>query len=310
MANLIFRPLQQTESDYKLLHQFMEKYLKSKLETLRWQYFDNPGGKMYIHIAVDKDRSPEEIAAMYAVYPVQFKRYQSLTTAVISLDTYTAEDYRKMGLFVKLADSLYDRCAGDNVSLVFGFPNHQSVHGFYNRLGWKSLDPVPLYIKPLRLGFFIKNISFLASSPVGKSLSNFKLVFNDHKPKQDHPHIRLINDFSDKQFDELWEAFSSNINYTVARNCQYLNWRFKQKPQKNNEKYKSMAYFEETRLKGFITYFIRSGPRGNIAYIMELIFFPKQFNVGRCLLDYAIKDIVSLGGDAILTLNLAHSPIN
>jgi hypothetical protein len=54
-------------------------------------------------------------------------------------DTITNENHRKKGLFIRLAEETYQYAESENFEYVFGFPNKNSAHGFFQKLGWEKL---------------------------------------------------------------------------------------------------------------------------------------------------------------------------
>ncbi len=57
------------------------------------------------------------------------------------------------GLFVRLAEVVYEGAAADGVAGVYGFPNDASVSGFSKRLSWTIMDPLPMMARPIGLRY-------------------------------------------------------------------------------------------------------------------------------------------------------------
>src|SRR5699024_1108381 len=83
-----------------------------------------------------------------------------------SLDTLVAPEARGQGLFNKLASQVYDEAKNRDIAFVYGFPNGNSAHGFFNKLGWVNLDPVPFLVLPLRSRYILSKL------PIIKKVSN------------------------------------------------------------------------------------------------------------------------------------------
>jgi GNAT superfamily N-acetyltransferase len=131
---------------------------KSK-KKIGWQFLKNPVNKQYVDIAVEENKN--ETAAIYAIAPIKFKFGNELLLGSQSLDTMTDKNYRGQGLFIKLANSVYERAKSEDIKLVYGFPNGNSIYGFQKKLEWEVLDPVPFLIKPLKSKYFTKRLPFL-----------------------------------------------------------------------------------------------------------------------------------------------------
>jgi hypothetical protein len=77
-----------------------------------------------------------EPAAFYGVFPcvVQYRGVQ--ISAAQSGDTVTHINHQKKGLFIILAQMTYELARELGIKIIFGFPNKNSQHGFYNKLNW------------------------------------------------------------------------------------------------------------------------------------------------------------------------------
>ena len=121
-------------------------------ELLNWQYLEHLGGP-YLAIAHDGSGPVDGGGAMYAAFPTQFRVDGSTHTVIQSFETSTLPDYRGRGLFVRLAEVVYEGAAADGVAGVYGFPNDASVSGFSKRLSWTIMDPLPMMARPIGLRY-------------------------------------------------------------------------------------------------------------------------------------------------------------
>jgi len=96
-----------------------------------------------------------EPAAFYGVFPCQMTIENKQVLVAQSGDTVTHPNHQKKGLFILLANKTYALCAALNIKLVFGFPNDNSQHGFFNKLEWKRLPMLKLY-QLKRNSFWVK----------------------------------------------------------------------------------------------------------------------------------------------------------
>jgi hypothetical protein len=268
-----------------------------EIELIQWQFLNSPINKQFVDILVDENNN--KVAAIYAVFSVNFQINGESMIGCQSLDTITDIDYRGKGLFIKLAKDVYQKAATADVVLVYGFPNGNSIHGFKTKLGWEVLDPVPFLIKPLRSQYFTKRIPFL------KYLPNINLGFPFFSKTSKK--YKLIEDFSFPDgTNELWKSFSKNISISVQRNKSYLEWRYLKKP---FEDYKIVhCYDVQNCYLGFVVYAIKEKHGGKIAYIMELIYDLDQAETGVLLLQYAIREIKKERADCVLSWCFEHAP--
>jgi len=116
---------------------------KFTLDYLRWQYVDNPRGKV---IATDAFLDGE-LAAHYAVLPVRFgPTGDTGTLGALSMNTATHPDHRGRGLFPRLAKTTYDHAKSRGVQWITGVANEASVKGFVKKLEFSHLGHVAISV--------------------------------------------------------------------------------------------------------------------------------------------------------------------
>lgn len=266
------------------------------IESIEWQFLKNKKGIPIVDISIDEETN--QTAAIYAIYCTGFLIDGNVKMGAQSLDTMTDKDYRGKGLFVTLAKNVYDTAKNQGVSLVYGFPNGNSIHGFTKKLEWTVLDPVPFLIRPLRTGYFTSKLKIL------KFLPNLTLPTKKYRGS-DKFSILEKKEFP-VQVNDVWKSFSQEIKVAVNRDQDYLNWRYLEKP---NEFYRIVhAYNEENVLVGFIVFVIKEKHNGKIGYIMELIYNLEEREAASQLMRYAVSEIRKEQADCILSWCLDHSP--
>ncbi|WP_339887716.1 GNAT family N-acetyltransferase [uncultured Flavobacterium sp.] len=269
---------------------------KKNNEVIEWQFLKNPINKQYVDIAIDIKNN--QTAAIYAIFPIKFKIKNSVLIGSQSLDTITDIDYRGKGLFINLAKDVYEKASQNDVKLVYGFPNGNSIYGFQKKLAWEVLDPVPFLIKPFRTSYFTNKISWLSWLP------NINLVRSNNKVN-DNYRVESKNEFP-LAVNEVWTKFSKTINVAVNRDKEYLDWRYINKPL---EDYKIVhAYNEENKYIGFVVFAVKSKHGGKIGYIMELVYNTDYKDAGEFLLKHATNQINQSKADCVLSWCLEHSP--
>jgi Acetyltransferase (GNAT) domain len=264
------------------------------LEKLTWQH-DNYLKPSYISWIIDVEND-NRIKGLYSSFFIEFLIKGQKKVAAQSIDTLTDINYRGQGLFPKLASDVNKRLAENNTAFIYGFPNSNSAPGFFKKLNWQKIGNglVPFLIKPLSLSFVFK-----------KFLKINKISPIDYPPFIQHKNIRELNNFNNPQVNVLANNFLSQKKYFINRTSAYLNWRFIDKPLEN---YKSLGFFEQDVLKGFIVFTIKQKHGGNIGYIMELIYNPLTPTVGKSLLKYATTYLKKSNADVILAWNFKGSP--
>jgi GNAT superfamily N-acetyltransferase len=153
-AELVMRPMRREPDELaRFARCFAGNGSPKRPELLAWQYLENPTGELFVDFALAPGPTPgpgDDLAAIYATLPVRVRIGGQVALAIQSVDTITDAGFRGRGLFLTLAKATYARAEAAGARLVYGFPNGQSAHGFFERLGWTSLDPVPFLIRPLR----------------------------------------------------------------------------------------------------------------------------------------------------------------
>lgn len=305
------RPMASTQEELEHYRSFRARHRSFKeLDVLRWQYLENVCEKeSLVNFAVkyqpEGSQSVERIASVYATFPVQVLVDGKAYTAVQSVDTLTDEAFRGLGLFKRTARSVYERCAQEGVSFVYGFPNGNSAHGFFHRLGWQCLDPVPFLVRPLRLGYLVRRLGLWAH-PLARWLDLPIPHARSARARRRGREVEIapIASFG-PAFDTLWEAFSRGIRVCVRRDHRYLNWRLVQKP---HHDYMTLCAREGGELRGFVSFRVVDKHGGRIGYVMELMYPPGEDHVGERLLGRMLSMMKQAGAEIVLAWSFAHAP--
>ncbi|MGY8625986.1 GNAT family N-acetyltransferase [Chromobacterium violaceum] len=106
-------------------------------DVWEWAYLTNPNGAGVASLCYDGER----LVGHYAAIPVRLKSDECVINAYQSMTTMVSADYRKEGLFVKLATDTYAQARDLGIDCVLGFPNAMSTPGFRNKLNWTLPEP-------------------------------------------------------------------------------------------------------------------------------------------------------------------------
>lgn len=293
--------MERSEQDVALYRDTFERNGSPRsIERLRWQFLDNPTGRLNVEFALAPEG--DRLAAIYAVMPVDLRVGGAVLPACQSLDTLTDAEFRGKGLFVKMANAVFSRATSTGDACVYGFPNGNSAHGFFERLGWSRLDPVPFLVKPLRLNYALRKVPRLGSLFAKLPAIPVARVSEPRLPG--HREFRPLARF-DAATDALWDEFSAAVPVAVHRDARYLNWRLVAKP---DEAYQRTALYENGRLRGFVAWAVKDKHGGRVGYVLELIYPPTQHEVGRALLDHAVARMAEDEAEVVLAWNFEHSP--
>ena len=295
-AALDFRAMEHAEDDLIAFRECFERNgTPRRLDALRWQYLKNPTGELFVDLAV----SDQRIGAIYAVQPAVVRVRGARMLAAQSVDTLVDADFRRRGLFIKMAEAVYQRVRERDGAFVYGFPNENSAPGFFDKLGWLSLDPVPFLMRPLRIGFVGSKLP-LARWP--RWLPDLRLPIIGPRLQADQE-FRPVTELG-SELGALWERFASGVMVAVDRSPQYLRWRLG----KPGERYQCLGVFEAARLVAFCAYTTVDKHGGRIGYVIELLHDPGHQATGAALLVECLRRMASEGADAVLAWAFRHSP--
>jgi hypothetical protein len=297
------RPMARTARELELFDAcFTRNGAPRDLDVLRWQYLDNPTGELFVDFAVAGE---DRLAAIYASIPVMFRVAGARRLGIQSVDTMTDRDFRGQGLFLELAKQTYARAAEAGVALVYGTPNGSSAHGFFQRLEWRDLDPLPFLIRPLRARWVLEKLKLARAAellpelriPVGRGRADARPI----------KRIKRIERF-DERFTRLWDDFARGVGIAVERDARYLDWRLG----KPGEDYRSHVFErggqDGGEILAFVSHCTKHKERSRIGYIMEAMCTQDGARPLRDLLRGALADMMAQDADVALAWCLPHSP--
>lgn len=269
-------------------------------EALTWQYFRNTTPHLFVDIAV----APDRLAAIYASLPGWMRINGERRLVLQSLDTLTDADFRGQGLFVSLAKQTFARAAAEGAALIYGFPNGNSAPGFFKKLGWTALDPMPFLLRPLRLSYAAERLKLPRALRAFVPRLPLIAPFGRRRPSG----LRVLA-HADARLTLLWERFSKGIGVAIDRDATYLQWRVFARP---GDDYRMVALEDERtdQLIAMCTFTVKDKHGGRIGYVMELMH--DQTPAGRRgasrLLGLAVRDMSDEGADSVLAWSLRGSP--
>jgi len=247
------------------------------MDVLVWQYLDNPGGDPLVDFSVNRNGEREEVAGIYAVFPVTMRAGGRTVPAAQSIDTITMPAYRGRGIFTTLAASVYARAKELGVGFVYGFPNGNSAHGFFAKLDWQTLDPVPFLVRPMRTRYVLARVPRLGRAL--RALPDVRLPLPRAPRLRPGEELSSLTEFG-AEFDDLWARVEGQFPVAVRRDAAYLTWRFA----KPREDYRTAVVRAEGRLLGFVTWCVKDKHGGRIGYLMELLVDPAHPHLADALL--------------------------
>jgi hypothetical protein len=262
----------------------------------RWEFTQNPCGKMGILLA----ESGDTLAAQYAVLPLRVQVGDTLRDGALSLDTATHEGFRGRGLFPRLARQLYGDLAGQGYFAVFGFPNSASAPSFFNKLGWHELAPFPLLVKPLagaaRSVLAARGVpGWLAAA--AEPLAGLMRPRPATVPARYR--VETANGFP-AAADALWQRARVGKRIAVVRDRAYLDWRYVTNPE--GGLYRIHLLWEGADLAGYVVTLIEQRFSMRSGFVMDLLFEESRPEVGVALVSVAERTLAADGAQVATAL--------
>lgn len=179
---------------------------------LKWRYKQNPHGAGVAVLARD------DAGKIVGMNGFQAADLGEAGRGHQSMDTIVSEEARGQGLFTRMLRYYYEHADSE---VVYGFPNAKSAPGFFGKLGWLPLGPVPMLAKPLRTSLVAERLSIPVDLPLPRM------------PRLRASDAREAAGFDASWVERAWAAMhgGSEPSFALRRDEAYLNWRFVDHPQ-------------------------------------------------------------------------------
>ena len=231
------------------------------ISYVTWLYKMNPAGPLYGCYLLDEDT----IAGQYINIPIAVVVNGALHTASYSLHTFTHHDYRRQGVFIRMATELFQHISEGGCVFTIGMPNNLSRPGFIDKLGFVEPFSVLSYIRPMTIhpqaGRLTRKV--LTNIPFGWIPRLAKKVNSLEFHKTSNPDSQWV--------DALWESIVPSVIFGLHKDSRWLYWRYIDNP---TSRY---AFLTATRKDGMPGGYVvwkteRCRARGfSFTYIMDIV---------------------------------------
>jgi hypothetical protein len=209
----------------------------------------------------------------------------------------THPDYRRQGMFERLANELYEELGESDVPLTYGFPNENSLGGFTKKLGWAYIASLPVHVRPINPAKILDEMP--ASSwliRLAKPMARLVSPALFRVRKVDHVLKRKIHwlEYFDDQADKLWREFYDPSKIALTRDARFLNWRYFQNPSRD---YRCLGYLENGDLIGYLVFRIMEQNNLTGGMVTEIMARPGREDALDALLDFALEHFHQQGAD-------------
>ena len=275
-------------------------------EQWNWQYRDNHTDMIMITLA---EGEGGELAGHYALRPVRMKVGDKTCLGTLSLDTMVHPDYRKQGMFIKLATRMYEVAAEQGIPLTYGFPNRNSYHGLFNRLDWVDLcGRIPLFAKILNVRNVLSNrlsnrLLLSVAASLGKAALSLFYAFQRGALPADC-RLEEVTRFDDR-INDLWEKTSTSYSILAVRDKEYLNWRYVENP---TEEYALFVVERDHEVVGYTVLKCEERFGLQVGFIVDVLTIPNEPGIGNGLISEAVEYFRKEHMDMVGCLMLEHTP--
>jgi GNAT superfamily N-acetyltransferase len=226
-----------------------------------WKFEQNPHGAGRIWVADDEGR----IAGCYIWNPVRIRLGEATFLGAQSVDAAVHPDYRRQGLFTKLARTAVDDQTTEELALVYAFPVEAAYRGQV-RIGFTPKVPVAAMARPL-----------LTTPMRRRGVDGL-----------------VVNELT--EFDSRFDAFSNSRKgweLSVQRDAEYLQWRYHDHP---TREYDTLVCEENGKPCGYCVLSVEATQRRLArGYIVDLQVLPDSEPAAALLGYHALKKLRSRG---------------
>lgn len=195
---------------------------------IRWQYLENPVGKVVGYNAYLNG----QLAAHYAMIPIKAIVFGKEEKGLLSLNTATRPGHEGKKLFTTLANLSYEAATTEGFTFVVGVANANSTHGFVNKLGFRLIGSLGAklgfgrlkYISGRAFDFELRsteNLNWRLKNPSAK----YKIIGHSVFAATDKPGIEAILTQDKEQLKnnqlslgfrpiKLWIGVDSSIDWS------------------------------------------------------------------------------------------------
>jgi GNAT superfamily N-acetyltransferase len=273
----------------------------------QWLFKENPSGHGHIWLA--EGTKNKDIAGQYAITPTDFIIQGKKILGSQSLATMTHPDYRRQGIFTKLANKLYEDSKNRGVDLVYGFPNKNSSHGFLKYLDFFTLYQPKLFTRPMKFGPLLHSkLNNIAISKAAGSVLNliYNLIFRRRLPKHCADiQIKRVERFPE-DVDRICRVYNRTFKNMAARSVQYLNWRFCDRPDRS---YQIFLAYRSNEICGYCVIGHTERDQIKIGLIMDIFTDPGDVSTLKLLIYHLLNEMENAGEALASCLLQPSSPI-
>lgn len=275
---------------------------KIRNDYWKWKFYDNPAGKHFAFVALDG----EKIIGAIACIPMKATFGGKVILASQATDLMIAQDYRRATPFFRLSQFVQRDVWDKNTDFIYGIAKKEHCDIYTKLLGYHRFGPLHMMIKILNPSPFLNKRlkNKILSCSIG-ALSACSLKLSNLYKSRSHRgiEIRDVDQFSPDN-DELCREHDREHKITIARDSEYLNWRYFRNP---IQKYRAFASFNEGKRTGFIILCLKEKDGIRRGYIVDLVTSPSAEDSTDRLIAKAVSYFYDEKADSINAWMLSNT---
>lgn len=167
----------------------------------------------------------------------------------LRIDTMVDPDERGKGIYKQLIESQTEYAKDSNISMLYGFPAEKAKELFIRYAEATHMEDVP------RLALLLTPFASASNRhAIFKLFTKLDNLFVRRRLKKMKVHEAIEKtEWCDDRFDHLQETAKSTFPVKIARDKNYLNWRYFEHPEYD---YNMLTFVEDGELKGYLVYCI------------------------------------------------------
>lgn len=199
----------------------------------RWLFLHNhynPGGRHFLNVAKDGAK----VVASDCLLPVPLRILGKNYLAAWSIKTMTHPDYQRQGIFRAMTEFNISQAKAAGIDIILGFANANSFPG-YEKFGWDVLVERRAVIRPLDIRSTLAKRKILLPM-AGIANAVYKVYdrrrINGLREKAGMYATDMASKLP-KSGKDIWPRLQSGFPILVAREGEYLEWRYNQRPRQD-----------------------------------------------------------------------------
>jgi hypothetical protein len=277
----------------QLVDLFQQSFGRTITEShWNWKLRRLPTGVFNDWIALDAGRPIFHSGGI----PVRYQLPDGQTTAMVSVDTMTAPEYRRRGLLTQVAQRMYASWRDAGVRFVIGLINDQ-WGSRAPALGWQPLFPLRWMVRPLKPSAILARHARIRARDGFEPLDAVWNWLWDRRRVDPQLRFRVVED-PGPEFDRVWAGCADGAGCSVVRDSAWVAWRYLECP---SFTYRVVLAERGGAPCGYAVYRVERGARGTLGYIAEVVAPPADSATLRALILETVAQLGSEGADVAAT---------